>query len=312
MNLWFVMICCHSKNRVPHLKVWNWGSEKTFGAHVTWVFLFQGTTTSAIQTNPTKCRSFLDIQASIPYIHLTKKETTTASLRVWQFSKGLYDLGKSKISFHLISLPNPKDSKDQAWTLFLLAVQGYNTIARFHHVGLLPGTNCFRTGTLKVWFQKLRKQIFNISETMKRRKTTKTAEHFSHGTNKYGNQWKTQLDLINPFPSLAFTKALAITESVPWKDAVNIGTTSETKIMKWPAETEREGVTNHSLSVSCLAWSDITFYHHISLPCSAWSHNGRSFVVWPTSCNLQNRHFASCHKWTIMSRAGGYRQQGQK
>ena len=76
----------------------------------------------------------------IPYI--SQKETT--SLRVWQFSKGLYDLGKSKISFYLISLPNPKD---QAWALFLLAVQGYNTIARFHHVGLLPGTNCFRTWT---------------------------------------------------------------------------------------------------------------------------------------------------------------------
>lgn len=312
MNLWFVMICCHSKNRVPHLKVWNWGSEKTFGAHVTWVFLFQGTTTSAIQTNPTKCRSFLDIQASIPYISQKKKQQQ----HHWEsgnFQKVCMTFKNQRSLIHLISLPNPKDSKDQAWTLFLLAVQGYNTIARFHHVGLLPGTNCFRTlnseglvsKTAKEHFQHLRK-----NETMKNDKKMLNISVMVPINTEI--QWKTQLDLINPFPSLAFTKALAITESVPWKDAVNIGTTSETKIMKWPAETEREGVTNHSLSVSCLAWSDITFYHHISLPCSAWSHNGRSFVVWPTSCNLQNRYFASCHKWTIMSRAGGYRQQGQK
>ena len=115
---------------------------------------------------------------------------------------------------------------------------------------------------------------------MKRRKTTKTAENFSDGTNKYVNQWKTQLGLINhlinPFPSLAFTKALAITESVPWKDAVNIGTTSETKLMKWPAETERwggHGVTNHSLAVSCLAWSVLTVYalHGLTMADLFWS-----------------------------------------
>ena len=123
-------------------------------------------------SNPNKSNKMQKLfgHPSIHPLHLTKK-TTTASLRVWQFSKGLYDLQKSKISFHLISLPNPKDSKDQAWTLFLLAVQGYNTIARFHHVGLLPGTNCFRTcieglvsKTAKENFQHLRK-----NETTKNR-----------------------------------------------------------------------------------------------------------------------------------------------
>ena len=51
-------------------------------------------------SNPNKSNKMQKLfgHPSIHPLHLTKKETTTASLRVWQFSKGLYDLQKSKIS----------------------------------------------------------------------------------------------------------------------------------------------------------------------------------------------------------------------